>query len=112
MKKLIYNWKGIQNEYSFELSDINVTFASESEGNYIFAKLVGDMWEAVYIGEGILQERTQDKRHRTCAISKGATHIFWHSNSDEALRKAEEADLLAYNTEAYAPKGCNIKMGG
>lgn len=85
------------------------------DGNYIYAKNAAGIWLAVYIGEGDLSTRCTDAHHCSdCINEKGATHIHVHRNEDEDedARKAEEADLLAGNAEAYEPLGCNMKRGG
>ena len=106
-------WQGGSgNQYSFTIFPIEINFKPDQDGNYIFAKQTQLGWDAVYIGEGDLQIRVHDKEHRNCAIKKGATHIHAHLNKYEKNRKEEEADLLSYNTEAYQPTGCNIKIGG
>jgi len=82
-------------------------------GNYIYAKVVGDRYQAVYIGQGDLSVRATDDHHRTsCIDSKGATSVHMHTNASEADRLAEERDLLANNPGAYVPNGCNVKKGG
>jgi len=107
------NWQGKSgNTYSFEIFNIIFNFNPNQDGNYIFAKQTQTGWDAVYIGEGDLKTRTSDEQHSKCAIRKGATHIHAHLNNNEKNRKAEETDLLEYNTEAYHPTGCNIKIGG
>jgi len=106
-------WQGGSGKhYAFSIYPIGTEFNPNQDGNYIFAKKTRDGWDAVYIGQGDLQTRTHDNEHLTCAIKKGATHIHAHLNPDEKARKYEEADLLAYNTEAYQTSGCNSKVGG
>lgn len=79
----------------------------DQPGNYIFCKLVGDRWQAVYIGQGDINDRVNDPEHFACATQKGATHVHVHTNPSEAARLAEEDDLLASNPGSYAPTGCN-----
>ena len=84
-------------------------------GNYIYAKVVNNVWVPVYIGQGDLSVRCTTNHHQTeCINSKAATHVHVHSHKtpDEAARLAEERDLLAGHPEAYSPKGCNVKEGG
>jgi hypothetical protein len=112
MDKEKVNWQGKSGTpYTFTVFSIETNFDPNQDGNYIFAKRTQTGWDAIYIGEGDLQTRTRDEQHRTCAIRKGATHIHAHLNRNEKIRKAEETDLLEYNTEAYHPTGCNIKIG-
>lgn len=107
------NWKGASGKlYDFEIFSIDANFDPNQNGNYIFAKRTSKGWYAVYIGEGDIQTRTRDETHRSCALKKGATHIHAHLNNNETDRKTEESDLLGYNSEAYQPVGCNVKIGG
>lgn len=82
------------------------------DGNYIFSKLIGGIWYAVYIGEGDINDRVNEPEHYQCATKKGATHVHVHTQANEQGRLAEEQDLLAGNPEAYDPTGCNQKDGG
>lgn len=45
---------------------INCPFFSNEDGNYIFAKLVNNKWQPIYIGQGVLGERIGDWQ-RQCA---------------------------------------------
>ena len=76
-------------------------------GNYIFAKVVNDVWHAVYIGQGNLQDRHDAAIKEGCVTQKGATHYHEHLNYDEIARKGEESDLIAGNPECEWPQGCN-----
>ena len=106
-------WPGLSGKhYEFEVFDIETQFYPNNDGNYIFAKRTMTGWNAVYIGEGDIRTRTSDEKHRNCAIGKGATHVHAHENNNESDRKDEEEDLLGYNTEAYHPVGCNLKISG
>jgi hypothetical protein len=112
MPNEILTWSGCFQRYNFEKYPINTSFA-DVDGNYIFAKEVNpSYYEAIYIGEGNLKDRIVAHIKDGCVTKKGATHIFAHTNSNANNRKSEEEDLLCFNTEAYAPKGCNIKEGG
>ncbi len=67
-------------------------------GNYIFAREVSPgRFSPVYIGEtNDLSQRFDNHHKAQCIEDKGATHIHAHVNSGgEALRRAEEADLVA-----------------
>jgi hypothetical protein len=71
------------------------------------------MWEPIYIGEGRLADRCCDSHHKAKAIAaKGATHVHAHLNQTLGPRLWEERDLLANFPQAYAPTGCNEKVGG
>ena len=82
------------------------------DGNYIFAKIVNNVWVPIYIGQGDLHDRVNDPTHYKCATGKGATHVHVHTNTKEQDRLNEESDLLAGHSNAYAPTGCNQKVGG
>jgi len=82
------------------------------DGNYIFTKTTNNIWVPIYIGQGDLNDRTNDSTHYGCAVGKGATHVHVHLNPKEEDRIAEEQDLLAGHPDAYAPTGCNEKVGG
>jgi hypothetical protein len=107
-------WVGASGaSYTYYVYTLPHSFKEGQDGNYIYAKLEDKKWKPVYIGEGDLGERVSDEHHQaSCIKSKGATHIHAHLNTDEAARKAEEADLLKAHPEAYKPTGCNVKTGG
>lgn len=103
---------GTQYKYFIHLLPVN--FDPNQDGNYIFSKKnENGKWVPIYIGEGDLAERVNDNHHQAACIKrKGATHVHEHLNPIEANRLAEEEDLLARYTSAYAPSGCNQKEGG
>lgn len=106
-------WQGKNgNTYEFTVYPIDISFKSKVDGNYIFAKQTMRGWDAVYIGEGDLKTRTEAHKNDGCVLRKGATHIHAHTNNNEEARKQEESDLLGFNSEAYEPNGCNVKIGG
>ena len=107
------NWTGKSgNNYTFTIYSKNTKF-KEIDGNYIFAKQTKNGWNAVYIGEGDLESRTQDKVHLECAKNKGFTHYHVHVNKNDKLRKAEETDLIEGNPEClYENGGCNKTSDG
>jgi hypothetical protein len=100
--------------YTYNIHQLPVSFNPNQPGNYIFCKLnAQNQWVPIYIGEGDLGERISDKHHKwTCVKSKGATHVHEHLNAIESNRLAEEKDMLAGHPIAYAPYGCNEKIGG
>ena len=106
-------WQGASGTaYEYAIFELPISL-DPCEGNYIFCKQSGNTWYAIYIGEGELSERVSDDHHKaSCIEQKGATHVHAHENSNENSRTSEEADLLKQHTEAYAPKGCNEKIGG
>ena len=66
-------------------------------GNYIFAsETEPHKHRPIYIGQtGDLSERFDNHHKMPCIRQNGATHIHTHeSSADEAIRKAEEADLI------------------
>lgn len=113
MANPIIKWNGGSGKiYSYEEFPIDVAFDKNLQGNYIFcAKRSNGSYDAIYIGEGILDQRVSEHRKTGCVTQKGATHIHAHLNPKDAAF-AEETDLLLVHTEAYEPKGCNIKKGG
>ena len=87
--------------------DIDHEFEEKEEGNYIFCKKERGKWIPLYIGEGILKDRVANKKHKDCAVNKGATHIHAHPNRLQDVRLSEEQDLLRFYKRAHDPKGCN-----
>jgi hypothetical protein len=106
-------WKGASGRaYGYWFYEIPHEFQTV-DGNYILCKLVNNQWVPIYFGQGNLGERVGESHHKwDCAMKKGATHVLVHTNQNEAARLAEEKDLLAIYTQAYAPTGCNEREGG
>jgi len=97
-------WQGVSGKkYSYEYYSLGTSF-KEEPGNYIFARIAGGKWQAVYIGEaGNLRGRFADRYKEECIQKYGATHIHAHlSSHNVAVRRAEEKDL----TDKYTPP-CN-----
>jgi hypothetical protein len=107
-------WTGVSGkQYTYWWYTLPHSFKDGVFGNYIYAKIVSNEWVPIYIGEGDLGTRVGPSHHQAdCIKRKGATHIHAHTQPDEAVRKAEEAGLLANYPQAYAPTGCNVKTGG
>ncbi len=107
-------WHGTSGRsYEYHIYDISFDPESNQDGNYIFAKQIPNGWEAVYVGEGDLKDRKDAARGgESCVDRKGATHFHCHLNANAGDRKTEEADVLDGNPEAYAPTGCNERLGG
>jgi hypothetical protein len=94
----------------YEISFNNVPF---NIGNYMFVRQIGQTFYALYIGEGNIKERINDKEHLQCATKKGFTHIFAHENMYEQSRKFEENDLVQEHTECWVENGgCNATHNG
>ncbi|WP_125910908.1 hypothetical protein [Bacteroides timonensis] len=110
----IYTWTGGSGKkYEFETYSLDAEFVPGIEGNYIFAKPIGDgKIRAVYIGEGVLKDRIEFRINEGRVQPKGCDRVCVMVNPDAANRKFIEEDLLSSNTNAYAPLGCNIKVGG
>ena len=107
------DWTGATGQtYEYSIYYLKVSLKEKLDGNYIFARQVSGGWEAVYIGEGVLNDRHADHLNNGCVVTKGATHFHCRLNSNAQSRRAEEVDLLGYNDEAYVPTGCNKKEGG
>ncbi len=111
-QKITWNGKS-GTPYHFDIYPKETKFKS-LDGNYIFAQETSTGgWNAIYIGEGNLKERTQDKEHLDCANKKGFTHYHVHTNSNEENRKFEESDLIAEHTECqWENGGCNKTSNG
>jgi len=108
-------WTGASGtKYTYWVYTLPTGLSSGQDGNYIYTKIVSNVWVPIYIGQGDLGDRTDiDKHHQSrCLKNKGATHVHAHKNAREADRKAEESDLLAAHAEAYQPTGCNEQTGG
>ncbi len=108
------DWTGASGKrYTYHVYSLPTSFNVNQNGNYIFAKIVNNRWVPIYIGQGDLGNRISDNHHQAkCIVNKGATHVHVHLNTTESARTAEESDLLASYTNAYAPNGCNEKSGG
>lgn len=107
-------WTGKSGEkYEFEMYSLDTVFKEEIEGNYIFAKPGNNgRIYAVYIGEGILKDRIEFRIDEARVQEKGCDRVCVMVNADKENRKYIEEDLLASNTDAYEPIGCNVKIGG
>ena len=106
-------WTGASgHQYGYWSKALPYSCNPGQDGNYIFTKLVNNVWIPIYIGQGELNDRVNDPTHYNCATGKGATHVHVHTMGREEDRLAEEQDLLAGHPDAYAPKGCNEKKGG
>ena len=106
-------WNGASGEkYRYWSKKLPFSCDVGQNGNYIFTKIVNNVWEPIYIGQGDLNDRINDETYYKCAIGKGATHVHAHAspNSTEADRLAEKQDLLNGHPNAYAPTGCNKKV--
>ena len=107
------HWTGKSGtKYGYWSKPLPFSCNAGQDGNYIFTKIVNNSWVPIYIGQGDLNDRVNDPTHYKCATGKGATHVHVHTNAKEQDRLNEESDLLALHTNAYAPTGCNQKIGG
>jgi hypothetical protein len=100
--------------YKYFIHPLPVNFNAEQCGNYIYSREIEQgKWLPIYIGEGDLAGRVCEQHHQANSIKrKGATHVHAHLNPRHENRIGEEADLLAKYTNAYAPNGCNERVGG
>jgi hypothetical protein len=107
-------WSGASGtKYTYWIYPRNPSIKSGELGNYIYAKVEKNVWVPVYVGQGDISVRCSQAHHKKeCIDSKGATHVHMHTNANEAARLAEERDLLGGHPRAYAPSGCNEKLGG
>lgn len=106
-------WQGASGKnYEYEVYPLGTPF-SNVDGNYIYAKTSQFFWLPVYIGQGDLSVRISTAHHQSqCVAQKQATHIHVHANPNRQDRIDEEQDILAAFPLAYAPTGCNEKIGG
>jgi hypothetical protein len=108
-----FDWTGASGKsYVYHIYEVEFDPTAAQDGNYIFAKVVEKLWRPIYVGEGDLKDRLAAARKDGCVTRKGATHVHMHLNSDEDDSKAEESDILAAHSVAYAPTGCNVKPSG
>jgi hypothetical protein len=99
--------------YTYYIYALPASFNPNQLGNYIYAKKDSQgYWQPIYIGQGDLNDRANNHHQAACIRQKGATHFHCHKNDTEQARLAEERDLLANYTQAYAPTGCNERAGG
>jgi hypothetical protein len=105
---------GSRKNYTYYIWPRHPVLDENQMGNYIYAKTnEKGLWVPIYIGQGDLALRATKDHHRIeCIDKKGATHVHLHLNAQEKDRLAEERDLLANYTNAYAPNGCNVRIGG
>jgi hypothetical protein len=109
----LINWSGASGKkYAYVSRELPYSCDRGQNGNYIFTKIVNNVWIPIYIGQGDLNDRINDETHYDCSVGKGATHIHVHLNPLENDRLIEERDLLAGHPSAYAPSGCNEKAWG
>ena len=103
------NWTGLSaQKYTYYMHQLPWRPSADQTGNYIFAKVVNEVvWNAVYIGQGILQDRYDAALDEGCVSSKGATHYHEHLNGDADARRSEEQDLIDGRPECHWPTGCN-----
>ncbi len=106
-------WTGASGkEYAYFVYNLGFKPNAGQDGNYIFAKDADGYFQTVYIGQGDLASRKAAHLADGCVTQKGATHFLCHINMSQQARLAEEDDLLLVNLAAYAPSGCNQKLGG
>jgi hypothetical protein len=110
-------WNGKSGKvYKFFDYTLDTLFRSDAKGNYIFSRREkgreGDILYAIYIGEGVIRERTEFRINEGKIQSKGCNCVSVRELNNGEDSKQIEEDLLAANTEAYEPEGCNIKKGG
>lgn len=108
------NWMGTSGtSYTYHVYSLPPSFNAGQDGNYIFAKKNDrGSWVPIYIGQGDLKSRSDSHHQEKCIRQKGATHFHAHLNPKVADRLKEEKDLLENYVNAYAPIGCNEKIGG
>src|SRR6266404_8952105 len=103
------DWIGVSGtKYTFAIYRRHPRIKGGQMGNYIYAKVVNNVWVPIYIGQGDLSVRCTKRHHQIeCINSKGATHVHLKLTGDDDIRKSRERDLLTGHPNAYAPVGCN-----
>ena len=102
------DWTGASGaNYTYHIHQLPWPPGPGQKGNYIFAKQIGGLWNAVYIGEGELIDRYNAALREGCVVDNIATHYHEHLNVSEVARKNQEKDLIAGNPECKSPAGCN-----
>ena len=102
------SWPGESGRlYPYEYAPLPARPLTNAEGNYVFAKRIGGVWFAVYVGQGKLRDRYDAAMREGCVARKSATHYHWHLNASGPVRELEELDIIRGNTECRAPEGCN-----
>jgi len=106
-------WVGASgNRYVYKVCQLPKNFMENQYGNYIYCKVVGDVWIPIYIGHGNLSTGVGNSHHQTrCIQGKGATHVHIRYNEREKDCLREEVDLLDHYPQAYIPTGCNMRTG-
>ena len=94
-------WRGEDGTtYEYRVFEENTAW-NDVPGNYIFAKLTGSSWTALYIGQTSSFRDRLPPHHERWAYAKqhGATHIHAHTGSEnERIRRLEEMNLIRYYT--------------
>lgn len=106
-------WVGASGiRYVYIIYQLPKKFMENQYGNYIYCRMVEDVWIPVYIGHGNLGMMVGDKHHQIRSIrDKGATHVHIRYNEREKDRFREEIDLLGHYPQVYVPTGCNMRAG-
>ena len=103
-------WTGASGKgYTYYIHKLPWRPKSGQTGNYIFAKQINNIWYAVYVGQGDLQDRYDAAMREGCVNQQGATHYHVHNNANRSARLAEEKDVIEGNAECKHPRGCNGK---
>lgn len=111
-------WTGASGTiYKMKTFSLDTEVRPDIEGNYIFGERYKDpqgriFVRPIYIGEGILKNRIEFRIQEGRVQQKGCNCFCAMINDNEASRKFIEDDLLAAYPQAYAPVGCNKKIGG
>lgn len=105
-------WRGSSGmSYEYESVEVSQGPPNNRKGNYVFARLVGIYWQAVYVGQGDLHDRYYAARGEGCVTRMDATHYHFHNRNElsEARRKSEETDIINGHPECKGPNRCNGK---
>ena len=93
----IHRWEGREESYGYFVHGFDDDLR-DVKGNYIDARLDGNEWVAVFVGQGVLSAATDLDAHpqAECIRAHGATHVHVHHFYElEGARRKEELDLIA-----------------
>ena len=77
-------WNGQTSSYKYRIYPWPFKFFINNPRNYIFCKMVSNVWIPIYIGEsgGDLSDSFDGHHAMECVKRNGATHIHAHSSLD------------------------------
>jgi len=68
-------WTGASGtKYTYWVYELPANLSSGQNGNYIYAKVVDEYWQPLYMGQGDLRDRTDiDNHHQSSCLMKWGT---------------------------------------